>query len=56
MKFWDYSRYDKLAAILLLIISVIAIFFISDTFFKPGSGIYCLNDGWEISLNGVPYS
>jgi diguanylate cyclase (GGDEF)-like protein len=56
MKFWDYSRYDKLAAILLLIISVIAIFFISDTFFKPGSGIYSLNDGWEISLNGVPYS
>jgi diguanylate cyclase (GGDEF)-like protein len=41
---------------LLLIISVIAIFFISDTFFKPGSGIYSLNDGWEISLNGVPYS
>ncbi len=56
MKFWDYSRYDKLAAMLLLIISVIAIFFISDTFFKPGSGIYSLNDGWEISLNGVPYS
>ena len=56
MKFWDYSRYDKLAAILLLIISVIAIFFISDTFFKPRSGIYSLNDGWEISLNGVPYS
>lgn len=54
MKFWDYHRYDKLAAILLLIISVIAIFFITDIFFEPTSEIYSLNDGWEISVNGVP--
>ncbi len=54
MKFWDYHRYDKLAAILLLIISVIAIFFITDIFFEPTSEIYSLNDGWKISVNGVP--
>ena len=54
MKFWDYHRYDKLAAILLLIISVIAIFFATEIFFEPTYEIYSLNDGWEISVNGVP--
>ncbi|WP_022764873.1 GGDEF domain-containing protein [Butyrivibrio sp. XPD2006] len=53
MKFWDYHRYDKLAAILLLIISVIAIFFATEIFFEPTYEIYSLNDGWEISVNGV---
>lgn len=53
MKFWDYHRYDKLAAILLLIISVIVIFFATEIFFEPTYEIYSLNDGWEISVNGV---
>ena len=54
MKFWDYHGYDKLAAILLLIISVIAIVFATEIFFEPTYEIYSLNDGWEISVNGVP--
>ena len=53
MKFWDHRRYDKLAALLLLFISVFTVFLISDIFFKPSSVIYSLNDGWEITLNGV---
>ena len=53
MKFWDHRRYDKLAALLLLFISVFTVFLISDIFFKPSSVIYSLNDGWKITLNGV---
>lgn len=53
MKLWTHRRYDKIAAIVLLIISIAVIFGISNFFFKPTSEVYSLDNGWNISLNGV---
>ncbi len=53
MKLWNFHHYEKVAAIVLLIITVSVIFGISDIFFAPSCEIYTLDDGWKITLNGV---
>ncbi len=53
MKLWNFFRLDKIFA--LLIIAGLAFFFIyiSGQTLKPASNVFTLDDGWNISYNGV---
>ncbi|WP_034445022.1 GGDEF domain-containing protein [Butyrivibrio sp. AE2032] len=57
MKLWNYQRLNRIIAafILLSALAVVALFF-SKNYLQPNFAIYDLNEGWDISLNGVKQS
>lgn len=57
MKLWNYRRSHRIVAafILLTALAVIALLF-SKSYLQPTFAIYDLNEGWDISLNGVKQS
>ena len=57
MKLWNSYRYSRiLMAFFLLSIFVAVLLISSNNLMKPSSEIYNLDDGWDISLNGVRQS
>ncbi len=53
MKLWNFTRYNRIAAIVILLgICAAFVLISSDQLIQPQSTIYDLTDEWEISLNG----
>ncbi len=54
MKLWSSRRYDKILAVLVLVaVLCISVFFI-DGLFMPARKYFTMNEGWTVTLNGVP--
>ncbi len=54
MKLWTSHRYDRLLAVLVLIIATCVSLFVIDGFFTPSGRYFNLNEGWSVTLNGTP--
>ena len=54
MKLWTSHRYDRLLAVLVLIIATCVSLYVIDGFFTPSGRYFNLNEGWSVTLNGTP--
>ncbi|MCR5669532.1 MAG: GGDEF domain-containing protein [Butyrivibrio sp.] len=52
MKYWNYHRYDKYIAVILVLITIMAVVFSYEAIVTPDYCVYTLNDKWSISKNG----